>query len=216
MILLYATSKRGFLEILPLSGWKGIKLFYLLIFQYLFGPMRYQFGFSYKTGQSVFKIVKYVAKHWIIVQRDKYSIWQQTGLCTVGRRRLTWRHGNWHVLWFNRIWVHPTHSWFAVRLWSPHELVLAWFSSCIEHVFIYDQYLLTQSASQFLCPKLNVCTMTELLVGIYGLRVLPTCLHPAISISGIDWKMLCTRQTPRTLEELKRNIRDEINNIKRE
>ena len=51
----------------------------------------------------------------------------------------------------------------------PNELIFS-----IEHcVFIYDQYFLTQSASQFQCAKLNVCVMTELLVGIYGLLILP-------------------------------------------
>ena len=43
-----------------------------------------------------------------------------------------------------------------------------------QHAFIYDQYLLTQFASKFQFAKLNVCSMTELLVGIYGLLVLPT------------------------------------------
>ena len=54
-------------------------------------------------------------------------------LCAVGRRRLM--HGPWYVPWFNCIWVRPTHSWFVVRLWFPHELVLAWFSSCIECMY---------------------------------------------------------------------------------
>ena len=31
-----------------------------------------------------------------------------------------------------------------------------------QRVFIYDQYLLTQAASQFQCAKLNMCFMTEL------------------------------------------------------
>ena len=43
-----------------------------------------------------------------------------------------------------------------------------------QRVFIYDQYSLTQSASQFQCVELNVCSMTELLGGIYGLLILPT------------------------------------------
>ena len=51
-----------------------------------------------------------------------------------------------------------------------------------QHVFIYYQYLLTQSASQvrrlfetrFPGVKIELCSMTELLVGIYGLLVLPT------------------------------------------
>ena len=43
-----------------------------------------------------------------------------------------------------------------------------------QRVFFYDQYLLTQSASQLQCVKLNVCSMTELLVDIYGLLILPT------------------------------------------
>ena len=43
-----------------------------------------------------------------------------------------------------------------------------------QSIFIHDQYLLTQSASQFKCAKLNMCSMTELLVGIYGLLLLPT------------------------------------------
>ena len=47
----------------------------------------------------------------------------------------------------------------------PNELIFA----TEQRVFIYDQYLLTQSASQFQCAKLNVCSITELFVGIYGL-----------------------------------------------
>ena len=62
-----------------------------------------------------------------------------------------------------------------------------------QRVFIYDQYLLTRSASQFQFAKLTVLSMTELLVGTRGLY----------------------KTNPRSLEELKRNIRDEINNIKR-
>ena len=43
-----------------------------------------------------------------------------------------------------------------------------------EHrVFVYDQYL-TQSARQFQYSKFNVCSMTELLVWIYGLLILLT------------------------------------------
>ena len=77
-------------------------------------------------------------------------------------------------------------------------------------VFIYDQHLLTQSASHLQCAKLKMCSMTVLLVGIYGLLVLPTWPH-TISISGVDWKC-CVQDKPKhTLEELKRNIRDEIN-----
>ena len=74
----------------------------------------------------------------------------------------------------------------AVRLWSQLEMVIARFSSCIKRVykcklyngswinifywttcFYFYQYLY-QSASQFQCAKLNVCSMTELLVEIYG------------------------------------------------
>ena len=78
-------------------------------------------------------------------------------------------------------------------------------------VFIYDQYL-TQSASQFQCAKLNVCSITELLVGIYGLLVLPTWTPCNFYLWG-RLKNAVHKTNPCTLEELKCNIRDEINNI---
>ena len=52
-------------------------------------------------------------------------------------------------------------------------------------VFIYDQYLLIQSASQFQCAKLNVCSMTELLAGLMSFSFSRND-HPAIPISGVD------------------------------
>ena len=65
----------------------------------------------------------------------------------------------------------------------------------------------------FQCKKLNVCSMTELLVGIYGLLVLLTW-PPAISILG-RFKNAVYKTNPRTLEELKRNTREEINIVSR-
>ena len=44
------------------------------------------------------------------------------------------------------------------------------------------------SGDQLVQLILNVCSMTELLIKIYGLLVLQTWL-PAIFISGVDWKM---------------------------
>ena len=65
-------------------------------------------------------------------------------------------------------------------------------------VFIYDQYLLTQSASQ--------------------VRRLFETRFPGVEISSRSsgrLKNAVYKTTPQTLEELKRNIRDDINNINR-
>ena len=94
----------------------------------------------------------------------------------------------------------------------PNELIF----SSEQHVFIYDQYLI-QSASQFQCTKLNLCSMTELLVGIYGLFVLLTWPfpHPCDFYLWGRLKNAVYKSNPHTLEELKCNIRDKINNINR-
>ena len=63
-----------------------------------------------------------------------------------------------------------------------------------QRVFIYDQYLLTQSASQ--------------------VRKLFEIRFPGVKIpsrSSCRLKNAAYKTNPRTLEELKRNIRDEIN-----
>ena len=65
-----------------------------------------------------------------------------------------------------------------------------------QRVFIYDQYLLTHSASQ--------------------IRRLFETQFPGVKIpsrSSRGLKNAVYKTNPRTLEELKRNIRDEINNV---
>ena len=116
----------------------------------------------------------------------------------------------------------------AVRLWSPGEKVVACVLNdvcisvnCImanqlmfsieQHVFIYDQYSLAQSAIQIRRWEISMHEIKRVFHDIITGRE----WHPAISISGVDWKIDVYRTNPRTLEELKRNIRDEINNINR-
>ena len=68
-----------------------------------------------------------------------------------------------------------------------------------QHVFIYDQYLLTQSASQvrrffetrFPGGKIPWNSTVRNLYKKFDLLVPPTW-PPAISISRVDWKILCT------------------------
>ena len=93
------------------------------------------FRFSYVTGSSLTSpgeppmispqlaplLIKIYAVSSIVIrllrilfniQRDHYSIEQQTWtLCCAEMKAYTWRHGAWHVRWFNRIWVRPEHSW---------------------------------------------------------------------------------------------------------
>ena len=128
----------------------------------------------------------------------------------------TWRHRTWDVRWLNHMQIHPAQSrWrqIVVTEWEgARSVFLVYWTTCVncimsnhlifsikQCVFFYGKYVLTQSASQyedrkFQYAKLNMCSMTELLVGIYDLLILLTW-PPAIFISGVDWKMLCTRQT---------------------
>ena len=103
----------------------------------------------------------------IHVQRHHYSIGQQTRAfgCAV-TKAYTWRHGTWDVRWLNRMRVHPAHS--RCRSESASNCSLGF--PCVldgvyvsvnsimanqyffteQGIFIYDQYLLTQSPSQVL------------------------------------------------------------------
>ena len=155
-------------------------------------------------------------------------------LCAMGTRRLT--HGDTDLDMFpdSTVYqyiprIHGSQSDYdcRVNLVVVSSVFLVCWNECIsvnckmsneliisteQRVFIYDQYLLAQSASQFQCAKLNVCSMTELLVGFYGLIILPTWSLCDFFLWG-GLKNAVYKTNPHTLEELNCNICGEIISI---
>ena len=88
-----------------------------------------------------------------------------------------------------------------------------------QRVFIYYQYSLTQSASQVRRREISMREIER----VFHDRIISSDLWPARSpdkspcdfyLSGTLKNAVC-KTNPRTLEELKRNIRDESININR-
>ena len=139
------------------------------------------------------------------------------GLCCAMAKAYTWSHGPWDMCWLNSMWVHSAHSrcesvcsCIVRRFWLDFPCVLnvcisvnciinnKLIFSTVQCVFIYEQYLLTQSVSQ-------VQRLFE--TRFPGVKIL--------SLSSRRLKNAVYKTNSGTLEELKRNIHDEINNLNR-